>query len=103
MGDDKKERALGKNDAAYMTVVPLWARYMYEAARDYPNLEIPWEVPPRGRTRRIAATTPRARKGPRMDLIYRHAEHPEAPPAADGLIEYAAAASITVRSDSGPG
>ena len=46
MGDDKKERALGKSDAAYMTVVPLWARYMYEAAKSYPNPEIPWVVPP---------------------------------------------------------
>ena len=45
MGDDKKERALGKSDAAYMTVVPLWARYMYEAARGYPNPTIPWYVP----------------------------------------------------------
>ena len=46
MGDDKKERALGKSDAAYMKVVPLWARYMYEAARGYPNTAIPWTVPP---------------------------------------------------------
>jgi penicillin-binding protein 1A len=45
MGDDKKERALGKSDAAYMTVVPLWSRYMYEAARGYPNPQIPWQVP----------------------------------------------------------
>ena len=37
MGDDKKERALGKTDAAYMTVVPLWARYMYEAAQGLPQ------------------------------------------------------------------
>src|SRR5439155_1868809 len=46
MGDDKKERALGKSDAAYMTVVPLWARYMYAAGRGYPNPQIPWKVPP---------------------------------------------------------
>ena len=46
MGDDKKERALGAKDAAYMTVVPLWARYMYESARRYPNPTIPWAVPP---------------------------------------------------------
>jgi penicillin-binding protein 1A len=45
MGDDKKERALGKTDAAYMTVVPLWARYMYEAARGFPNTD-PYVVPP---------------------------------------------------------
>ena len=29
----KKQTELGKMDAAYMTVVPLWSRYMYEAAR----------------------------------------------------------------------
>ncbi|HEY1555425.1 MAG TPA: transglycosylase domain-containing protein [Kofleriaceae bacterium] len=46
MGDDKKERALGKQDAAYLTVVPLWARYMWEAARGFPNPEIPWTIPP---------------------------------------------------------
>jgi penicillin-binding protein 1A len=45
MGDDKKERALGKNDAAYLTVVPLWSRYMYEAAHGYPNPAIPWTIP----------------------------------------------------------
>jgi penicillin-binding protein 1A len=70
MGDDKKERALGKSDAAYMTVVPLWSRYMYEAAKNYPNPEIPWEVP--------AGVNPKDRgdhskgvKGPQMDLIFR--------------------------------
>ena len=41
MGDDKKERALGKTDAAYMTVVPLWARYMYEAAKRLPEPDDP--------------------------------------------------------------
>jgi penicillin-binding protein 1A len=46
LGDDKKERALGRNDAAYMTVVPMWARYMYEEAKNFPNPTIPWEVPP---------------------------------------------------------
>src|SRR5690606_33253174 len=46
MGDDKKERALGRQDAAYITVVPLWSRYMHEAARGYPNRPIPWAVPP---------------------------------------------------------
>ena len=47
MGDDKKERALGKTDAAYMTVVPLWSRYMYEAAQ-----ELPERRDPVGRSRR---------------------------------------------------
>jgi penicillin-binding protein 1A len=44
MGDDKRERGLGKTDAAYMTVVPLWSRYMYEAGRGYPNSD-PYVVP----------------------------------------------------------
>ena len=81
MGDDKKERALGKNDAAYMTVVPLWARYMYEAAKGYPNPEIPWEVP--------AGVNPKDRgdhskgvKGPQMDLIFR-APKKDQPPDDD--------------------
>lgn len=46
MGDDKKQRALGAKDAAYMTVVPLWSRYMYEASKGYPVKDIPWIVPP---------------------------------------------------------
>ena len=46
LGDDLYVRPLGLKDAAYMTVVPMWARYMYEVARDQPNQEIPWHVPP---------------------------------------------------------
>jgi penicillin-binding protein 1A len=46
LGDDMRERELGKTDAAYMTVVPVWARYMAAAAVGHPNKEIPWEVPP---------------------------------------------------------
>ena len=45
MGDDLRERPLGVNDAAYITVVPLWARYMRAAALDFPASEIPWKVP----------------------------------------------------------
>jgi penicillin-binding protein 1A len=45
MGDDQKVRAIGKTDAAYKTVVPLWSRYMYQAAKSYPNPTIPWAVP----------------------------------------------------------
>ncbi len=76
MGDDKKQRALGKKDAAYMTVVPLWARYMYEAARGFPNPEIPWFVPPgvspkdRGDHSKGERTSP-------MDLIYHSAKKPQ--------------------------
>ncbi len=45
MGDDQRKRPLGVNDAAYMTVVPMWARFMAEAAEGHPNDEIPWEIP----------------------------------------------------------
>jgi len=77
MGDDKKERALGKSDAAYMTVVPLWSRYMYEAARNYPNPVIPWIVPA-GVNKNDRGDHSKGQKGPQMDLIFR------APPKKDG-------------------
>ncbi len=70
MGDDKKERALGKSDAAYMTVVPLWARYMFEAAHGYPNPEIPWYTPP-GQKPEDRGDHSKGVHGPQMDLIFR--------------------------------
>ena len=70
MGDDKKERALGKSDAAYMTVVPLWARYMYEVARGYPNTAIPWAVPA-GVNPNDRGDHSKGQHGPQMDLIFR--------------------------------
>jgi penicillin-binding protein 1A len=45
LGDDRYERQLGRFDAAYMTAVPMWARYMYEVTRGQTFPEIPWEVP----------------------------------------------------------
>ena len=69
MGDDKKERALGKIDAAYMTVVPLWARYMYEAAHSYPNPTIPWRRAARGQVRRSRRPL-EGLDGPQMELIW---------------------------------
>jgi penicillin-binding protein 1A len=75
LGDDKRVRELGKQDAAYMTVVPLWARYMNEVAGGYPNLEIPWEVPP-GVDPRDRGAHSKGRKGGPMALVYRHAEKP---------------------------
>jgi penicillin-binding protein 1A len=72
MGDDKRQRALGKTDAAYMTVVPLWARYMYEVARSYPNPAIPWEVPP-GTRANDRGDHSKGTHGPQMDLIFRPA------------------------------
>jgi len=70
MGDDKKQRALGKKDAAYMTVVPLWARYMYEASKGYPNAKIPWELPA-GVKANDRGDHSKGEKGPQMDLIFR--------------------------------
>lgn len=76
MGDDKKQRALGRKDAAYMTVVPLWARYMYEATKGYPNPEIPWAVP-EGVAPRDRGDHAKGEHGPQMDLIYRSIKKPE--------------------------
>lgn len=70
MGDDKRVRALGKSDAAYMTVVPLWARYMYEAARGYPNPTIPWITPP-GVRPDDRGDHSKGVHGPQMELIFR--------------------------------
>ena len=70
MGDDKRARALGKSDAAYMTVVPLWARYMFEAARTYPNPSIPWLVPPGVRSEDRGDHS-KGVHGPQMELIFR--------------------------------
>ncbi len=80
LGDDKRVRELGKKDAAFMTVVPLWARYMNQAAHGFPNLEIPWSVPP-GVEPKDRGDHSRGRRGGAQALIYRHAEKP---PAADG-------------------
>jgi penicillin-binding protein 1A len=46
IGDDLRERPLGKDDAAYMMAVPTWARYVAEAEAGWPHKEIPIAVPP---------------------------------------------------------
>ena len=46
LGDDLRERPLGKDDAAFMMAVPVWARYMAEASQGQKLKAIPWEVPP---------------------------------------------------------
>jgi penicillin-binding protein 1A len=80
LGDDLRERPLGKKDAAFMIVEPLWARYMYEVSRGYPNVEIPWEVPPGVRANDRGDMT-KGRRGEQMDLVYKK---PEKPGADDG-------------------
>jgi membrane carboxypeptidase/penicillin-binding protein len=74
MGDDKKERALGKQDAAYLTVVPLWARYMWEAARGFPNPEIPWTIPPGVKTDDRGDHSKGKKADEPMELIFRPAK-----------------------------
>ncbi|MDA3862388.1 MAG: transglycosylase domain-containing protein [Deltaproteobacteria bacterium] len=41
LGDEKYERQLGYDDAAHMTTAVLFARFMYDAARYYPQRELP--------------------------------------------------------------
>ncbi len=77
IGDDEKKRAVGRKDAAYTTAVPLWTRYMYEAAKNYPNPEIPWAVP-EGVNPKDRGDHSKGTHGPQMDLYYRH---PKRPPA----------------------
>jgi penicillin-binding protein 1A len=74
MGDDLRERPLGQKDAAYMTVEPMWARYMAEAAEGHPNEEIPWEVP-EGVRKNDRGDNKGATSGP-MSLVYRKAVKP---------------------------
>ncbi len=79
MGDDKRERALGKSDAAYLTVVPLWARYMFEAAHGYPNTPIPWVMPP-GQNPNDRGDHSKGKKAEPMDLIFRPKKKPDDDP-----------------------
>jgi len=44
-GDDQRVRTLGREDAAYIVIVPLWARFMWEVGKAYPNDPVPWSVP----------------------------------------------------------
>jgi hypothetical protein len=54
-----------------MTVVPLWSRYMYEAARNYPNPAIPWSLPP-GQNPGDRGEHSKGKKADQpMDLIWR--------------------------------
>ena len=77
IGDDLRQRPLGKNDAAYMTAVPLWARYMNEVTQGQPNPEIPWHTPPEV-SERDRGDHSKGHRGGQMSLIYRHADKPPA-------------------------
>jgi penicillin-binding protein 1A len=76
LGDDMRVRPLGRDDAAYMTVVPMWARYMYETTQGHPNQEIPWEVPD-GVDPKDRGDHSRGEHGSPMPLIYRKEAKPE--------------------------
>lgn len=76
LGDDMRVRPLGRDDAAYMTVVPMWARYMYGTTQGHPNDEIPWHVP-EGVDPRDRGDHSRGEHGSPMPLIYRKAAKPE--------------------------
>jgi penicillin-binding protein 1A len=80
-GDEWKVRALGRSDAAFVTVEPLWARYMYEVSRNYPNPEIPWHVP-EGMNPKDRGAHSKGERGS-MSLIYRSTR--QAPDPSGGL------------------
>ena len=46
IGDDLRERPLGRKDASFMLTVPMSARFLQEVKMDQPLEEIPWERPP---------------------------------------------------------
>jgi penicillin-binding protein 1A len=71
LGDDMRERPLGRDDAAYMTVVPFWSKYMARATLGHPNKEIPWQVPSGVDPHDRGAHTRGTRL--QMDLTYRKA------------------------------
>jgi penicillin-binding protein 1A len=48
LGDEKYERPLGDNDAAHLTTAPAFGKFMFDAAKYYPQREIPWEKPKTG-------------------------------------------------------
>jgi penicillin-binding protein 1A len=76
MGDDLRQRPLGKKDASFMVVEPLWARYMYAVVKDYPNPELPWRVPA-GQRERDRGDMNKGKRGEPMDLVYHKPEKPE--------------------------
>jgi penicillin-binding protein 1A len=69
MGDDLRQRPLGLKDAAFITVVPVWSRFMVRAAEGHPNREIPWTVPPGVDPKDRGGR--KGKMGPPMDLYYR--------------------------------
>ncbi len=58
--------------------MPLWSRYMLEAAKGYPNPDIPWVVPP-GVRANDRGDHSKGTHGPQMDLIFRPPKRDKAP------------------------
>jgi penicillin-binding protein 1A len=71
LGDDLRERPLGKKDAAFMSAVPMWARYTAEAAGGFPHTELPVAVPAGVKQYDRGGTKGRQAGGP-MDLVPPH-------------------------------
>jgi penicillin-binding protein 1A len=77
MGDDLRERPLGRTDAAFIVVEPLWARFMAQAAHGQPVHDVPWEVPPGVDPRDRGDHSKGGRKS--MPLVYRERSGPPPP------------------------
>ena len=77
LGDDQRVRPLGRKAAAYRDVVPLWARYMYQVAREHPNHEIPWEIPD-GVRKKDRGDHSKGETGEPMPLVKRKTLDPDA-------------------------
>jgi penicillin-binding protein 1A len=72
MGDDHRVRTLGREDAAYITVVPEWGRYMWEVASQFPNNDYPFYIPP-GEDPEDRGAFTKGHRIPRMDLVRHYA------------------------------
>ena len=72
-GDDKRVRTLGREDAAYITIVPLWGRFMWDAAKNFPNDPVPWHVPA-GVDKDDRGDHSKGRRGARMTLTRHYAK-----------------------------
>jgi penicillin-binding protein 1A len=68
IGDDVRERPLGKDDAAYMSTLPMFARFIKHAAHGLPHAEVPGPPPPGVRSSDRGGTKGRAADGQPMPL-----------------------------------
>lgn len=80
IGDDLRERPLGKNDAAFMSAVPMWARFMYEATQGQSLKDIPWEVPRGVKPNDRGGSKGRSAEGPMPLVPHKKEKMDGAPP-----------------------